>query len=46
MGRDEKIQRTHVGLYERHLERADEQNLNLSAEIRDALDERMGFADE
>jgi hypothetical protein len=45
MGHDDVIRRTHVGLYERHLERADDENLNLSAEIRDALDERMGFDD-
>jgi hypothetical protein len=45
MGHDDVIRRTHVGLYERHLDRADEENLNLSAEIRDALDDRMGFDD-
>lgn len=46
MGQDDVIRRTHVGLYERHIEEARDRNLNLSAEIRDALDERMGFADD
>lgn len=33
--------RTHVNLGERHIEWAREENINLSAEIRDLLDERM-----
>lgn len=33
--------RTHLNLYERHIRWARENNKNLSAEVRDALDERM-----
>jgi len=33
--------RTHLNLYDRHLEWADENNKNLSAEVRDLLDERI-----
>lgn len=34
--------RTHLNLDERHLEWADRENKNLSAEVRDLLDERIG----
>ena len=39
------IVRTHVSLKAYQIEWARENNINLSAEIRDALDERMGFDD-
>jgi len=38
---DGTIVRTHVGIYERHREWADAENKNLSAVVRDLLDEEM-----
>jgi len=43
--RDELVP-TNVNLRGRHREWANEHNINLSAEVRDLLDERMGVADE
>jgi len=40
MGR--KLVRTHVSICEEHREWADENNINLSSLVRDAIDERMG----
>jgi hypothetical protein len=38
---DTEIVRTHVGLYRRHREWAADENKNLSAVIRDLLDEKI-----
>jgi hypothetical protein len=42
MGRqDRELQRTHLSLGDDQLEWARENNINLSAEVRDLLDDRM-----